>query len=106
MAVWLTPKMPARSRSTRSSRSPLLWIEVILRDGQTRPDSRSILGSPTMRPDRGTFLGTALGAGVSVAAAGSVAAGDDRRDPLRRLDELAAAPVLRVDGTDRFAGDC
>ena len=54
-----------------------------------------------MRPNRRTFLGAVLGGGVSVAAAGRAKAGEDRRDLLRRLDQAAAAPVLRVDGVDR-----
>jgi L-alanine-DL-glutamate epimerase-like enolase superfamily enzyme len=49
-----------------------------------------------MRLNRRTFFGTAAGAGCSVAALG-VARGDDRRDLLRRLDEAAAAPVLRAE---------
>jgi L-alanine-DL-glutamate epimerase-like enolase superfamily enzyme len=54
-----------------------------------------------MRPTRRTFLGTALGAGTSVAASGRATSGDDRRDLLRRLDEIAAAPVLRVESIDK-----
>ena len=54
-----------------------------------------------MRPTRRTFLGTTFGAGASVLAAGRVASGEDHRDLLRRLDEVAAAPVLRVEGLEK-----
>ena len=54
-----------------------------------------------MRPTRRTFFGAAVGAGASMAAAGRSATGEDRDDLLRRLDEVAAAPVLRVEGLDR-----
>ena len=54
-----------------------------------------------MRLNRRTFLGTALGAGVSFSAAGRATAGEDRRDLLQRLDEVAAAPVLRVEGIEK-----
>jgi len=51
-----------------------------------------------MRPTRRTFFGTALGAGALVLVARRATPGEDDRDLLRRLDEVAAAPVLRVDG--------
>jgi len=54
-----------------------------------------------MRPNRRTFLGTALGAGVSVLASRRAAAGEDQRSLLRRLDEVAAAPVLQVEGLEK-----
>ncbi len=54
-----------------------------------------------MRLNRRRFLGTALGAGVSVAAVGRTSAWDDQRGLLQRLDQVAAAPVLRVEGIDK-----
>jgi L-alanine-DL-glutamate epimerase-like enolase superfamily enzyme len=54
-----------------------------------------------MRLNRRRFLGTALGAGVSVAAVGRASAWDDQRGLLQRLDQVAAAPVLRVEGIDK-----
>ncbi len=56
-----------------------------------------------MRPTRRSFLGTmlGLGAGVSVGATRRAIAGEDRRDLFRRLDEVAAAPILRVEEIDR-----
>ncbi len=54
-----------------------------------------------MRLNRRRFLGTALGVGGSVAAAGRAVSGEDRRDLLRRIDAVATAPVLRVEGLDR-----
>ncbi len=54
-----------------------------------------------MRPTRRSFLGTALGAGVSAAAARGADPAQDRRDLDRRLAEVANAPVLRVDGLEQ-----
>ncbi|HEY2155783.1 MAG TPA: mandelate racemase/muconate lactonizing enzyme family protein [Isosphaeraceae bacterium] len=54
-----------------------------------------------MRLNRRTFLGTALGAGVSAAAAGRANSEEDRRDLLQRLDAVAASPVLRVEGVEK-----
>jgi len=53
-----------------------------------------------MRLNRRKFLGTALAGGASVAATGRAAPGADRRSLLRRLDEVAGEPVLRVDGLE------
>jgi L-alanine-DL-glutamate epimerase-like enolase superfamily enzyme len=50
---------------------------------------------------RREFIGAACGAGATVAAARRATPGEDRRDLLRRLGEVAAAPVLRADGVDR-----
>jgi L-alanine-DL-glutamate epimerase-like enolase superfamily enzyme len=47
------------------------------------------------------FLGTAFGAGVSFMANGRRASGEEQTDLLRRLDEVAAQPVLRVEGIDK-----
>ena len=55
-----------------------------------------------MRPTRRAFLGTTLGTGLTASAAARRAVADD--DPaatLRRLDAVAAAPVLRAEGLDR-----
>ncbi len=54
-----------------------------------------------MRPTRRSFLGTALGAGISVAAASGANSAEDRRDLDRRLDEILAAPVLGVEGIEK-----
>jgi L-alanine-DL-glutamate epimerase-like enolase superfamily enzyme len=54
-----------------------------------------------MRLTRRSFLGTTFGAGVSVLAARRASAGDDQRSMLQRLDEVAAAPVLRVEGLEK-----
>jgi L-alanine-DL-glutamate epimerase-like enolase superfamily enzyme len=51
-----------------------------------------------MRLTRRSLMGTALGAGVLASAARAGTAGEDRRETERRLDEIAAAPVLNVDG--------
>ena len=54
-----------------------------------------------MRLTRRSFLATSLGAGASVAAAGGAYRAEGPGDLHRRLDEVAAVPVLRVDGIDR-----
>jgi L-alanine-DL-glutamate epimerase-like enolase superfamily enzyme len=54
-----------------------------------------------MRSNRRAFLGTALVTAGSFAASRQAAVGDDSRDLLRRLDDVAAAPVLRVEGIDK-----
>jgi L-alanine-DL-glutamate epimerase-like enolase superfamily enzyme len=54
-----------------------------------------------MRQTRRSFLGRVIGAGAAVVAAGRAASGDDQRITLQRLDEVAALPVLRVEGIDR-----
>lgn len=54
-----------------------------------------------MRPTRRSFLGTTFGACVSLMASGRAVAWDDRRNLLRRLDEVAEAPVLRVGGLEK-----
>ncbi len=54
-----------------------------------------------MRPTRRSFFGSAIGAGLSVAAARPAVAEDDRRSMFERLDEVAAAPVLRVKGIEK-----
>ncbi len=54
-----------------------------------------------MRLNRRTFLGTALGAGVSFSAAGRTTAGEDHRDLVQRLNAVAAAPVLRIEGIEK-----
>ena len=56
-----------------------------------------------MRPTltRRSFLGSSLAAGALVSSARVATAGDDRKALEQRLDEVAAAPVLRVDGLDK-----
>ncbi len=54
-----------------------------------------------MRPTRRSFLGFTFGAGLSVVTTRRATSGEDRRDLNRRLDEVAAAPVLRVEGIDK-----
>jgi L-alanine-DL-glutamate epimerase-like enolase superfamily enzyme len=54
-----------------------------------------------MSSTRRSFLGGVLGAGASVAAVGQATSGEDRRGLLQRLDEVAASPVLRVEGLDK-----
>jgi len=53
-----------------------------------------------MRQSRRSFLGTVVGAGVLVEASQGVEGGEDR-GLLKRLDEVAASPVLRVEGIDK-----
>jgi L-alanine-DL-glutamate epimerase-like enolase superfamily enzyme len=50
---------------------------------------------------RRSLLGSGLGAGVLATAAGRGNADEDRRALERRLDEVAEAPVLRLDGLDK-----
>ncbi|HZW33590.1 MAG TPA: mandelate racemase/muconate lactonizing enzyme family protein [Isosphaeraceae bacterium] len=50
---------------------------------------------------RRSWLRSSLGAGLLAATARRGVAGEDQRDRLHRLDELAEAPVLRIDGLDR-----
>ena len=54
-----------------------------------------------MRPTRRTFFGTAFGTGAAMVAGGRTVTGEDRADLLHRLDEVAAAPVLRVEGLEK-----
>jgi L-alanine-DL-glutamate epimerase-like enolase superfamily enzyme len=54
-----------------------------------------------MKPSRRSFLGISVGMGLSVGASGRAAGWEDRQGLLRRLDEVAAAPVLQVEGLDR-----
>jgi L-alanine-DL-glutamate epimerase-like enolase superfamily enzyme len=54
-----------------------------------------------MRLTRRSFLGTTFGAGVSFLAARRATAGDDQRSMLQQIDEVAAAPVLRVENLDK-----
>jgi hypothetical protein len=54
-----------------------------------------------MRPNRRSFLGTVLGGTVSAAVTGRAASAEDRRDLLRRIDQVTAAPVLRVEELDK-----
>jgi L-alanine-DL-glutamate epimerase-like enolase superfamily enzyme len=54
-----------------------------------------------MSLNRRTFLGTTFGAGISFMASHRATALDDQRSILQRLDEVAAAPVLRVEGIDK-----
>jgi L-alanine-DL-glutamate epimerase-like enolase superfamily enzyme len=54
-----------------------------------------------MRPTRRYFLGSVAGAGASVLLARRANSEEDRRDLDRRLDSVAKAPVLRVDGLER-----
>ena len=60
------------------------------------------LGDPIMTATRRSFLGAAAGAAAAATASReSFLARDDRGDLLRRIDEAAAAPVLRVDGLEK-----
>ena len=54
-----------------------------------------------MGPTRRAFFRTAVGAGVLASAVRRGAADEGLRETYRRLDEAAAAPVLRLDGLDR-----
>ena len=54
-----------------------------------------------MRPTRRSFLRTALGAGVLASTARRGIADEGIRETYRRLDEVAAAPVLRLDGLEK-----
>ncbi len=54
-----------------------------------------------MRSSRRAFLGTALGAGVLASAAPRASADEGLRETYRRLDEVAGAPVLRLDGLEK-----
>jgi L-alanine-DL-glutamate epimerase-like enolase superfamily enzyme len=54
-----------------------------------------------MTLNRRSFLGTTFGAGISFMALRRATALDDQRSILQRLDEVAAAPVLRADGIDK-----
>jgi len=54
-----------------------------------------------MRLPRRGFLQTTLGAGLLVSAARRGAAQDEHRVTYERLDEIAEAPVLRVDGIEK-----
>jgi L-alanine-DL-glutamate epimerase-like enolase superfamily enzyme len=56
---------------------------------------------PTMRSIRRSFLASTFGAGISVLAARRAAGSDDPRNMVQRLDEVATAPVLRVDILDK-----
>jgi L-alanine-DL-glutamate epimerase-like enolase superfamily enzyme len=55
-----------------------------------------------MRPafTRRSFIGTALAAGAVGAATREAGAREDREELKRRLDEVAVAPVLRINGLD------
>jgi L-alanine-DL-glutamate epimerase-like enolase superfamily enzyme len=53
-----------------------------------------------MRADRRSFLRTALGGGLAAVAARPAAGGDEQRDLLRRIDQAASLPVLRVEGVE------
>ena len=50
---------------------------------------------------RRSFLGSSLAAGALMRSAGNANAGEERRALEHKLDEVAAAPVLRVDGLDK-----
>jgi L-alanine-DL-glutamate epimerase-like enolase superfamily enzyme len=54
-----------------------------------------------MSSSRRSFLRTALGAGVLVSATRRGMADEDLRATYRRLDEVAEAPVLRLDGLEK-----
>src|SRR6476646_7362404 len=53
-------------------------------------------GTSTMRLPRRSFLRTTLGAGVLAASARRGTADEERRSTNERLDEVAAAQVLRI----------
>jgi L-alanine-DL-glutamate epimerase-like enolase superfamily enzyme len=61
----------------------------------------NISESATMSPSRRAFLGTTLGAGVSMATARRSMAREETRSLLQRLDEVAAAPVLNAECIDQ-----
>ena len=50
---------------------------------------------------RRSFLGSSLATGAPVSCAEGATAAEDRQSLEHRLDEVAAAPVLRVDGLDK-----
>ncbi|MGP0064146.1 MAG: mandelate racemase/muconate lactonizing enzyme family protein [Isosphaeraceae bacterium] len=54
-----------------------------------------------MRPTRRTILRTALGAGFLASTARRGTADEGVRETYRRLDEVAVAPVLRLDGLEK-----
>jgi len=54
-----------------------------------------------MKTTRRAFFGTGLGAGISIATARRAISEEDQGSLSRRLDKVAAVPVLRVEGIAR-----